>query len=79
MIRLGNKNSNLLISLSSKSSLLSRSIPNSSSRLVHTFINESNKIPGREEQISNLKSTPEFDILVIGGGATGSGDIISMF
>ncbi|XP_048808750.1 glycerol-3-phosphate dehydrogenase, mitochondrial [Lagopus muta] len=29
--------------------------------------------PTREEQISTLKNTPEFDVLIIGGGATGSG------
>lgn len=42
-------------------------------REVHTFLKESQAIPGREEQILKLKSTEEFDILVIGGGATGSG------
>ena len=44
-------------------------------RCVHTFINESYRIPGREEQIQQLKTTPEFDILVIGGGSTGAGII----
>uniref|UniRef100_T1J2G8 Glycerol-3-phosphate dehydrogenase n=1 Tax=Strigamia maritima TaxID=126957 RepID=T1J2G8_STRMM len=29
--------------------------------------------PTRQAQINSLKSTPEFDVLVIGGGATGSG------
>ncbi|XP_040531888.1 glycerol-3-phosphate dehydrogenase, mitochondrial isoform X2 [Gallus gallus] len=32
-----------------------------------------NDFPTREEQISTLKSTPEFDVLIIGGGATGCG------
>ncbi|XP_043097720.1 glycerol-3-phosphate dehydrogenase, mitochondrial isoform X2 [Puntigrus tetrazona] len=30
-------------------------------------------LPTREEQISALRSTEEFDVLVVGGGATGSG------
>lgn len=30
-------------------------------------------LPTRAEQIKNLQQTPEFDILVIGGGATGTG------
>lgn len=29
--------------------------------------------PSREAQLMTLKNTPEFDILVIGGGATGCG------
>lgn len=29
--------------------------------------------PSREAQILTLKNTSEFDVLVIGGGATGSG------
>lgn len=29
--------------------------------------------PSREAQLMTLQNTPEFDILVIGGGATGSG------
>lgn len=29
--------------------------------------------PTREEQILALQTTPEFDVLVIGGGATGCG------
>lgn len=32
-----------------------------------------NEIPTREQQVESLASTPEFDILVIGGGATGAG------
>jgi glycerol-3-phosphate dehydrogenase len=31
------------------------------------------KPPSRDEIISRMKTTPEFDLLVIGGGATGSG------
>lgn len=31
------------------------------------------EIPSREQQIEALASTPEFDMLVIGGGATGAG------
>lgn len=30
-------------------------------------------LPTREEQLSSLRNTEEFDILVVGGGATGSG------
>jgi hypothetical protein len=30
-------------------------------------------LPTRDHQISRLKSSEEYDILVIGGGATGSG------
>ena len=30
-------------------------------------------LPSRSVQISALKNTPEFDVLVIGGGATGCG------
>lgn len=32
-----------------------------------------NDFPTREEQILTLKNTPEFDVLIIGGGATGCG------
>jgi len=31
------------------------------------------KPPARSELIDRLKSTPEFDLLIVGGGATGSG------
>lgn len=31
------------------------------------------EIPTREQQLEALASTPEFDVLVVGGGATGSG------
>jgi hypothetical protein len=59
------------------SSLIRRSEMNANEgnqlRGVHTFINESQGIPGREEQILKLKEAQEFDILVIGGGATGAG------
>ena len=34
---------------------------------------ELKKIPSRSEQIQSLTSTSEFDVLVIGGGATGAG------
>ena len=54
-------------------SLEGRRKQHSSQRDVHTFLKESQAIPGREEQILKLKSNEEFDILVIGGGATGSG------
>ena len=30
-------------------------------------------LPTREQQIQTLQSTHEYDVLVIGGGATGSG------
>jgi len=30
-------------------------------------------IPSRSEQLSNLKNTKNFDVLIVGGGATGSG------
>ena len=30
-------------------------------------------LPSRSVQIDSLKNTPEFDVLVIGGGATGCG------
>lgn len=30
-------------------------------------------LPTREEQLSALRNTEEFDVLVVGGGATGSG------
>lgn len=30
-------------------------------------------LPTREEQLSTLRNTEEFDVLVVGGGATGSG------
>jgi glycerol-3-phosphate dehydrogenase len=32
-----------------------------------------NKLPSRAEQLNRLRSTKEFDLLVIGGGATGTG------
>ena len=32
-----------------------------------------NEIPTREQQIESLAATPEFDVLVVGGGATGAG------
>jgi hypothetical protein len=65
--------------LSCSSSLISSSISRRAEingnhlRSVHTFINESKGIPGREQQIAKLKAAQEFDILVIGGGATGAG------
>lgn len=31
------------------------------------------RLPTREEQLAALQDTPEFDVLVVGGGATGSG------
>lgn len=31
------------------------------------------RLPTREDQLSALQNTPEFDVLVVGGGATGSG------
>lgn len=31
------------------------------------------RLPTREEQLATLQNTPEFDVLVVGGGATGSG------
>ncbi|KAI5108677.1 glycerol-3-phosphate dehydrogenase, mitochondrial isoform X2 [Silurus meridionalis] len=31
------------------------------------------RLPSREEQLAALQTTPEFDVLVVGGGATGSG------
>lgn len=31
------------------------------------------RLPTREEQLAALQNTPEFDVLVVGGGATGSG------
>lgn len=34
---------------------------------------QSNPLPPRSDQINSLKNTPEFDVLVIGGGATGCG------
>lgn len=32
-----------------------------------------NELPSREAQLLTLENTKEFDVLVIGGGATGSG------
>jgi hypothetical protein len=32
-----------------------------------------NELPTREEQVENLAKTPEYDMLIIGGGATGAG------
>ena len=32
-----------------------------------------NTLPTREEQVDILSKTPEFDMLIIGGGATGAG------
>lgn len=31
------------------------------------------RLPTRQEQLTALQSTPEYDILVVGGGATGAG------
>lgn len=31
------------------------------------------RLPTREEQLAALQNTQEFDVLVVGGGATGSG------
>lgn len=31
------------------------------------------ELPSREEQVESLSKTPEFDILIVGGGATGAG------
>jgi glycerol-3-phosphate dehydrogenase len=31
------------------------------------------ELPSREQQIDLLSQTPEYDMLVIGGGATGAG------
>ncbi len=31
------------------------------------------ELPSREHQVESLSQTPEYDILVIGGGATGAG------
>jgi hypothetical protein len=69
------RNRSLSCSPSLISSLIRQSEMNEGNQLrgVHTFINESKGIPGREEQISKLKEAQEFDILVIGGGATGAG------
>eukprot|EP00466_Bigelowiella_natans_P006335 jgi/Bigna1/140993/aug1.59_g15701 len=54
-----------------------------SSSVTHTERNEGKgggaavpgirDVPGREEMLKKLKSGDEFDILVIGGGATGAG------
>ena len=30
-------------------------------------------LPTREEQVESLAKTPEYDMLIIGGGATGAG------
>lgn len=32
-----------------------------------------NELPTREEQVESLAKTPEYDMLIIGGGATGAG------
>jgi glycerol-3-phosphate dehydrogenase len=32
-----------------------------------------NNLPSREEQVDMLSKTPEYDMLIIGGGATGAG------
>lgn len=32
-----------------------------------------NELPSREQQIELMSKTPEYDMLVIGGGATGAG------
>ncbi|XP_043966139.1 glycerol-3-phosphate dehydrogenase, mitochondrial isoform X1 [Gambusia affinis] len=32
-----------------------------------------NELPSREAQLSALQDTPEFDVLIVGGGATGTG------
>lgn len=32
-----------------------------------------NHLPAREDQLLALQNTSEFDVLIIGGGATGSG------
>lgn len=31
------------------------------------------RLPSRQEQLATLQNTPEFDVLIVGGGATGSG------
>ncbi|GCB66575.1 hypothetical protein scyTo_0004992 [Scyliorhinus torazame] len=42
-----------------------------SEQLIRNYI--PNQLPSREAQLSTLKTTKEFDVLVVGGGATGSG------
>jgi hypothetical protein len=42
-------------------------------RSLRFFSSETLKIPDRESHIDRMKSTKEFDVLVIGGGATGAG------
>lgn len=32
-----------------------------------------NELPSREAQLAALQDTPEFDVLIVGGGATGAG------
>lgn len=31
------------------------------------------ELPSREQQVESLSKTPEYDILIVGGGATGAG------
>ena len=45
---------------------------NSSSKAAHP-VTETTLIPSRVDIISKLKAREEFDVLIIGGGATGSG------
>ncbi|XP_038645499.1 glycerol-3-phosphate dehydrogenase, mitochondrial isoform X1 [Scyliorhinus canicula] len=42
-----------------------------SEQLLRNYI--SSQLPSREAQLNTLKTTTEFDVLVVGGGATGSG------
>lgn len=42
-------------------------------KLSYSLTNESKAIPSRSEMIESLNSQLEFDVLVIGGGATGCG------
>lgn len=44
-----------------------------SDQLLELNRRPTNDLPTRAEQLKSLEETPEFDVLVIGGGATGCG------
>lgn len=44
--------------------------------LAHLNQRPTNPLPNRQEMISLMQNEPEYDVLVIGGGATGAGVVL---
>jgi hypothetical protein len=42
---------------------------------MEVHLSENNRLPTRPQAVQKLKTTKEYDVLVIGGGATGCGKL----